>query len=61
MPLLIWIKGPKGPEPQLIFNELVNGAGKSRVTALREVPITDAESELGLHALARLYPYTGEE
>ncbi len=61
MPKLIWVKGPRGPEPQVIYDDLVDGAGKSRVTCIAEFPITERDTELGVHVLARLFPFVEAE
>ncbi len=58
MPLLIWVKGSRGPEIQLIHREIKSPNGEPTYKAIpnNEFIITEDEARLGLDVLARLYP-----
>lgn len=55
-PHLVWVIGNRGPEPQK-WSSLDYGINGWRKNAVRAVyPLTEAEADLPLDVLARLYP-----
>lgn len=55
---LIWIAGPRGPEPQLCYDKPVDGSGKPKANlAIHRI---EDEDRRDLKQLAQAYPAPGE-
>jgi hypothetical protein len=55
---LVYILGLKGPEPQKWFDDMCNGAGKTKPTLQSNV-VDEKFTELTLEQLVAIYPYKG--
>ena len=59
MPLLVWIQGLRGPEPQLWQEDQTTGSGKAKdINILAKHVVKEGAI---LETLAKLYPYEVKE
>ncbi len=57
MPFFVWVKGHRGPEPQIVLTDMTNSKGKQAGPAIiQQIPITEADVDLGVEALAVMWP-----
>lgn len=61
MPKLVWVSGPKGPEPQLLVDDSVFGVEGDKFPRdiVKTFTITSEEAKLSLDALVKKYPVEG--
>jgi hypothetical protein len=54
----VYVKGLRGPEPQLWHDKPTNGSGASK-SPLQSTELPDSYATLSLDLLAHCYPYKG--
>jgi hypothetical protein len=58
---LVWVNGPRGPSPQIWFDDGGRFVGPSDLTVLQRNKVSAIEAECCLDNLAKLYPLSHEE